>query len=332
MDNSEFGYAINILVNKLSAIFQEQQQPASDIDADFLGSSFTMNGPGEYLGNILDFPDMVWTEDSPWEESRIQSAEEKIKMQGDSIPDYWRQKYELKASTYWHEFYKRNKTNFYKDRHYLHVVFPELSPLSNKTASSITLLEVGCGVGNAIIPLLESNSNLNVIAIDFANSAIEILKRNDFCLTNRLKPYVCCMVKDELPVASDSVDIVLCMFVLSAISPMVHKEVLGKLIRVLKPGGKLLIRDYARYDEAQLRFKKGSKLGDNFYVRQDGTCAYYFDQSELRSLCCGDGVGTGLREEESYLITRQYANRLQKKARYRVWVQGKYVKGPASEG
>jgi hypothetical protein len=43
-----------------------------------------------------------------------------------------------------------------------------------------------------------------------------------------------------------------------------------------------------RYDEAQLRFKKGSKLDDNFYVRQDGTCAYYFDTSELKLMCEGN--------------------------------------------
>ena len=43
-----------------------------------------------------------------------------------------------------------------------------------------------------------------------------------------------------------------------------------------------------RYDEAQLRFGRGSKLDEDFYVRQDGTCAYFFDIDRLQEQCrCG---------------------------------------------
>jgi hypothetical protein len=45
---------------------------------------------------------------------------------------------------------------------------------------------------------------------------------------------------------------------------------------VLRPDGLLLFRDYGLYDHAMLRFSAGHKLSDNFYVRQDGTRAYYF--------------------------------------------------------
>ena len=38
----------------------------------------------------------------------------------------------------------------------------------------------------------------------------------------------------------------------------------------------ILFRDYGLYDHAMLRFSKGHKISENFYVRQDGTRAYYF--------------------------------------------------------
>ena len=56
-------------------------------------------------------------------------------------------------------------------------------------------------------------------------------------------------------------------------------------LQTLKAGGSVLVRDYGLHDQAMLRFGRGSKIDERFYVRQDGTRAYYFDLSELLFMC-----------------------------------------------
>lgn len=325
-------------INIINNINDESQQER--------GKTLSSAGPSPYYGDILEDPEIVWADDDDWlprdlstvlqqeEEGkindRIKNALDRLKLQGDKIPSYWKQKYETKANQYWHEFYKRNTDRFYKDRHYLHIVFPELAPKENCSSSSspytTTMLEVGCGVGNAVTPLIEINNSLKVFAMDFAKSAIDTLKKHEYCQGDdpHLIAFQGDIVKDDLlnTIPEESLDIVLCLFVLSAITPSEHGQVIRKLSRLLKPGGKLLIRDYGRFDEAQLRFKKG-KLDENFYVRCDGTCSYFFELQSLVDICTRTNE---LIEEEAKYILRQFANRSKKEKRTRVWVHAKFIK------
>lgn len=187
------------------------------------------------------------------------------------------------------------------------------------------LLEVGSGVGNAALPLLEVTPALNIIAIDFADTAIALLKKQPLYDPARVAASVCDITNDPLPVeafANGGVDFALLLFCLSALHPDNMRAAVKKVVASIKPGGKLFFRDYGRYDQAQLRFRSGHKLQENFYVRGDNTRAYYFTTEELREIM----EEAGLVCIENEYIRRQYVNRLQSVVRFRVWVHGIFQK------
>jgi tRNAThr (cytosine32-N3)-methyltransferase len=62
-----------------------------------------------------------------------------------------------------------------------------------------------------------------------------------------------------------SLDIVVLIFVLSALHPREWEAAVRNVRTALKPGGMVLLRDYGRHDLPQLRFRKGRLLDENFY-------------------------------------------------------------------
>lgn len=203
------------------------------------------------------------------------TEEEKQKLEAHNsrvIPESKVAKLEREAKRHWDIFYKNNKTNFFRDRHWTTREFQEL--INFNPEQPISFLEMGCGVGNMVYPLVEEGfSNFYFYACDFSPRAVEFVKANKKFDATRMKAFCADLTTDDLfeNVTEGSIQIASLIFVLSAISPASWPQVARVAFRALSPGGVLLFRDYGRYDMAQLRFKPGHKIADNFYMRQDGT-------------------------------------------------------------
>ena len=155
------------------------------------------------------------------------------------------------------------------------------------------ILEVGAGAGNTAFPILAGNENPELVihACDFSKKAVELIRAHKAYDGEHIRAEVWDLADatQTLPpgVEAGSVDVVVLIFVFSALSPEQWGQAVKNVWRALRPGGEVCFRDYGRGDLAQVRFKKERWLGENFYVRGDGTRVYFFGEEELRGIWTG---------------------------------------------
>ncbi|KAF9937043.1 Methyltransferase-like protein 6 [Mortierella antarctica] len=239
-----------------------------------------------------------------------------------AIKPFWVNKYKNEAAKNWDKFYKRNETRFYKDRHWIEREFTVY-----KADQELRCLEVGCGVGNFIFPVLERNPTLFMYACDFAPHAIELVKQHEDYKQGRCSAFVCDLTKDPLTdtIPAGSLDVVSSIFVLSAIPAEKLEAAVRNIKEVMKSGGMLCFRDYAVYDAAQVKFSSNpgqSMLDTNLYVRQDGTLSHFFSIEQIQSVFEKEGFTT----VECDYVHRETINRAMDISIDRRFLQAKFIK------
>lgn len=265
-----------------------------------------------------------------WDEEHIATAKQKVAFHQDNpVPHNDREIYsDEKAHAHWNDFYITHDQKFFKDRQWIKLEFPELIECCKDGAGAKVIADVGCAVGNTVLPLLRvsTNERLRIHALDYSAEAMKILAAHEEHDPRIVTTHVWDMADVSGPpkhIPAGSVDVVVLIFAFSALSPGQWSQAVSNMKRMLKVGGILLLRDYGRYDLTQLRLKAGRLLQDNFYIRGDKTRMYYFTNEELGSLF---SVENGWNITQNAIDKRMLVNRKEGKKMYRAWVQLKAIK------
>lgn len=291
-----------------------------------------------------------WIEDT-WTELDEQNAAALLAshLEMSTISSLESQNYMERDSNEWDKFYQDNGTRFFKDRHYFHKDFPnefgpsqQLTVLPNNNNNNEqqlptkTLVEIGCGVGNACLPLLEDEKSpwKTIHAMDISKEAIALLRQEErFVACNAsvdnngrsIHGHVCDISSESFPGPCVGVaDVTTLIFCLSALDPDDMPRAAKHVASSLKPGGVLVFRDYGRYDEAQLKLgtSRNKRIKENFYRKHDGTKCYYFSLEDVDRLFREEGLET----LELKYLRRAYSNKASGERRRRVWVQARFIK------
>lgn len=186
----------------------------------------------------------------------------------------------------WNLFYQTHDNgDFYKPRNYLALEFSDY--LSSPEVERV--LEVGCGFGCSMYPLLKCH-NFQYFATDYSSKSLEILRINPLYQSSRTTDAIWDVsCEPDQTILDFMPNIVLAVFSLSAVHPHKHIQSFSNIARVLSSSkGILLFRDYGLHDMTMYRHKK--RHGENFFIRNDGTIAYYFDLDYVRNLATSAGL------------------------------------------
>ena len=256
----------------------------------------------------------------------------------------------------WDAFYRANGNRFFKDRHFLVREFPELAAAATVPTR---LLEFGCGVGNALLPLVAALPALTVTAFDVSRTAITLAAA---ALPPADAPRVALFTANAVagppghivaaaaaahaaataahaaatasspsttpgaaaaaaaaaaPRLEDGFHLVLLYFMVSALPHECHQAVFDEAARCLCPGGRLLFRDYADADAAEVRFAPRARVAPRLYERGDGTLAAFLSPADVRRAAAHAGLAV-VRIE---VVERDITNHAEGATFHRRWLQ-----------
>jgi MPBQ/MSBQ methyltransferase len=141
---------------------------------------------------------------------------------------------------------------------------------------SSRILELGCGDGKTISPLVKDG--YSVTAIDISPHAAALCR--DTCASPD-RARILLADAQKTPFSSGSFDVVTASHVTGHLSLDGRREMAGEVLRLLAPGGTLYFRDFSVED---FRFGRGEQTEAGTFMRKNGIITHYFTGDEVRAL------------------------------------------------
>ncbi len=136
------------------------------------------------------------------------------------------------------------------------------------------VLELGCGDGKTLSAMPRK---WRVAALDISLPALQLCNRS----LSHSDPVLA--DAKRLPFKSDSFEGVFAYHVAGHLYLSGRRALAGEVSRVLKPGGRLFFREFARDD---MRMGAGLEVEESTFLRGAGVITHYFTESETIELFC----------------------------------------------
>ncbi|WP_424358316.1 class I SAM-dependent methyltransferase [Methanocella sp. MCL-LM] len=179
----------------------------------------------------------------------------------------------------------------------------DIGPIKAAVEPGALVLDVGCGSGKIMAPLLRAG--YNVVGMDVAREGLLMIREGDRVEGDaRYLPF-----KDNL------FDAVVCYDVLQHLLAPERQMAVAEIRRVLAPDGRVFIEGFGRED---MRYG-GNEIEPHTFRRESGIIYHYFSEAELLELL--DGLEPRV---ESRLTRRVF--RGEEHVRHRLFATGKRQK------
>lgn len=186
----------------------------------------------------------------------------------------------------WNEIYKRGGIFDYYDMLKPHSDMARIIRLFKKRDIK-KVLDIGCGLGNNLIPLMEND--FEVAGIDMSADAIQKFKKSLDKIHKEISLKVAPF--EELPYKDGEFDGVICVQTLSHGKTKNIKKGIEEILRVLRKGGVAFLTVPGRVAKGKVRYclvKTATKIEDCVYVPtigpEIGISHFIFSKDVIRSL------------------------------------------------